>query len=78
MEELYDRLPSPTQINLSVCPSLSHIFFNYSAENLFIPTIKATIETSWYWHRRLLNFLGIKRKKAEAQQMWSNILKQKK
>ena len=80
MEELYDRLPSPTQINLSVCPSLSHIFFNYSAENLFIPTIKATIETSWYWHRRLpspttINFLGIEQKKAKAQQIWSNIPK---
>ncbi len=41
------RLPSPPQINSSVSLS-SDITFNYSAENLLIPTIKATIETSWY------------------------------
>ena len=28
--------------------SLSKISFNYSAENLLIPIIKATIDTSWY------------------------------
>ena len=34
-----------------------------------------TIKTSWYWHHRgypALTFLGIKRKKAKAQQIWSN------
>jgi hypothetical protein len=34
-----------------ICSSVrlsSDITFNYSAENLLIPTIKATIETSWY------------------------------
>ena len=39
----------------SICPSVRpsvrlsvrHITFNYFAENLLIPTIKATIETSW-------------------------------
>ncbi len=34
----------PRLIRLSV----RKIRFNYSAENLLIPTIKATIETSWY------------------------------
>jgi hypothetical protein len=38
----------PRLIRPSVCPSDSDITFNYSAENLLIPTIKATIETSWY------------------------------
>ncbi len=42
------HIPSPPQINLSVSLSVRHITFNYSAENLLIPTIKATIETSWY------------------------------
>ena len=49
----------PRLIRLSV----SQIRFNYSAENLLIPTIKATIETSWYWDCRLpspttINFSG--------------------
>ncbi len=39
---------SPTQINSSVRLSVRNISFNYSAENLLIPTIKATIETSWF------------------------------
>ncbi len=41
----------PTQprfIAESVSPSVRDSSFNYSAENLLIPTIKATIKTSWY------------------------------
>ena len=77
LEELYFRgyPASPTQRLVCLLPewvrqSVRHISFNYSAENLLIPTIKATIETTWYWHRWLpiptrTNFLGIKRKKAK-------------
>ena len=37
----------PAQPRL-ICLSFCKISFNYSAENLLIPTIKATNETSWY------------------------------
>ena len=51
------RLPSPPQINssvcLSVCQSVSDITFNYSAENLLTPTIKATIKTLWYQYKTI-------------------------
>jgi hypothetical protein len=40
--------PAHPRLILSVCQSICHITFNFSVENLLIPTIKATIETSWY------------------------------
>ncbi len=36
--------PTRQRVYLSVSPSVRQISFNYSAENLLIPTIKATIE----------------------------------
>ncbi len=68
----------PRIIPPSVRPSVRKISFKYSVENLLIPTIKATIETSWYWHRRVPSptTINFSEKNYRPNKFGSNILKQ--